>query len=64
MDRIQEIDALATKLYEQLHEAVNYYVDECEGMMMRHEPYADIDSIVSKIAELRVERAYLLAVNS
>ena len=58
MDRIQEIDNLIAELYEQLHEAVNYYVDECVGMVTRHEPYADIDSIVEKIAALKVERAY------
>ena len=58
MDRIQEIDQLIAELYIQLHEAVEYYVEESEAMMTPAQPYSSIDSIVEKIATLKVERAY------
>lgn len=58
MDRIQEIDQLIAELYVQLHEAVEYYVEESEAMMTAAQPYSSIDSIVEKIAALKVERAY------
>jgi len=58
MDRIQEIDQLIAELYIQLHEAVEHYVEESAAMMEPAQPYASIDSIVEKIAELSVERAH------
>lgn len=56
MDRIQEIDKMIAELYNQLHEAVDYYADEREAMMEPVQPYASIDSIAEKIADLKVER--------
>ena len=58
MDRIQEIDQLIAELYVQPHEAVEYYVEESETMMTPAQPYSSIDSIVEKIATLKVERAH------
>ena len=48
--RIAEIDKKIAELYDKLHDAVNVYVDECECMVMRREPYTDIDKIVEQIA--------------
>ena len=58
MDRMQEIDQLIAELYVQLHEAVEYYVEESAAMMEPVQPYSSIDAIVEKIAALKVERAY------
>ena len=59
MDHIQEIDSQMSELYSQLHEAVEYYVEESAAMMEPAQPYASIDAIVEKIAALKVERASL-----
>ena len=58
MNRIQEIDQLLTELYDELHEAVNCYVDECISMAEPVNPYADIDKAVERISALKAEREY------
>ena len=59
MDRIQEIDKMIAELYSQLHDAVEYYVEESAAMMESVQPYSSIDAVVEKIAALKVERALL-----